>query len=447
MARSDDPRQRYDDARDRIDADRDDPISERDADAILSVLDGLDPMNPTAGTGDGVSNNTLGVYAERLRLFAHAVEYELATADADDVAGTMVALRDGDPDVAPDDGYAKSTLRQYRAALGTFYRYHDDHGVDPDEIPVPETDNGAGKAVDPRDMFGTEEVEALRDATTDERERALLELLIYTGQRLRVIQQLTIRDVDEKDGWLYVPDVDGTKGASGKRPLLGAREYVRRWLDYHPCPDDPDAALLTAKPEHGGGGEPGEPLSASTLRYHLKKLADRADIENVASDGGNRVRPHMFRHYFTTVAKRDFGLDDAYIKRLRGDAPDSNVMETTYQHLTDEDAAEAARAAAEGREPETPGEALTRDLCSTCGELLPEGAKACPACGELYAPDAEAAKEQLERDMFDRAAEAEPGSEAADDVEAFKEAMQNDPEFAAEVAEAAAEALRGDDDE
>lgn len=406
MARSDDPRQRYEDARERIKKDCSNGlIDESDADSIFDTLDGLDPMHPDSGTGDTVRNNTLGVYAERLRLFAKATEYELTAADAADVTDTMVAFRDGDPEVAPDDGYAKSTLRQYRAALGAFYR-HEGHSIDPEEIRVPKTDKGTNKAVDPRDMFDEDEVEALRDATGDERERALLELLIYTGQRLRVIQQLTIRDVDVEDGWLYIPDVDGTKGASGKRPLLGARTYVRRWLDYHPCPDDPDAALLTAKPKHGGGGEPGEPLSASTLRYHLNNIAERAGVENVASDGGNRVRPHMFRHYFTTVAKRDFGLDDAYIKRLRGDAPDSNVMETTYQHLTDEDAAEAARAAAEGREPEMPGEALTRDLCATCGEVLPEDAKACPACGAVFTPDAQSVQESIRSDLHDHYSEA-----------------------------------------
>ena len=34
-------------------------------------------------------------------------------------------------------------------------------------------------------------------------------------------------------------------------------------------------------------------------------------------------------------------MDDAYVKHLRGDSPGSNVMETTYRHLSDDDAKSA----------------------------------------------------------------------------------------------------------
>jgi hypothetical protein len=240
-------------------------------------------------------------------------------------------------------------------------------------------------------MFTVEEVDAMRDAIGSPRERCLFELLAHTGQRIRAIQTLRIKDVDPKEGvfWLN-DDADGLKGASGKRPLLGASEYVYQWLEYHPT-GEPDDYLLTALPKHGGGGEPGEMLSQRTIQYHLTKIADEAGVDK-------DVHPHIFRHYFTTIAKRDYGMDDAHIKRLRGDAPGSNVMETTYRHLTDEDTIEHAQAKREGREPETESP-LTPQVCPTCQTELSPDARACERCGTVFTPDAKSAEEQIQDDM------------------------------------------------
>jgi len=184
--------------------------------------------------------------------------------------------------------------------------------------------------------------------------------------------------------------VDGLKGAEGKRPLLGAEAYVRRWLDYHPT-GEPEDILIT--PSTNGGGTPGDPLSQDTIRHHLNKIADNADVSK-------DVHPHIFRHYFTTIAKRDYDLDDAYIKHLRGDAAGSNVMETTYRHLSDADAVEHAAAKFRGEEPERDTD-LTPDRCPTCGEILDPGAKACSMCGTLFSMDGAAAREKVRESMRD----------------------------------------------
>ncbi|MDZ7702352.1 MAG: hypothetical protein U5J98_09995 [Halobacteriales archaeon] len=84
-------------------------------------------------------------------------------------------------------------------------------------------------------------------------------------------------------------------------------------------------------------------LTQESMRYHLRKIARHADVEK-------DVHPHVFRHYFTTIAKTRYGLDDAYIKHLRGDSSGSRVMETTYRHLSDEDVIETVTALHEGRE-------------------------------------------------------------------------------------------------
>lgn len=423
MARSDDPRQQYLDERRRITGDFRDPGPDKkvdalpavDADPILEVLDALDetkgtPIYRPNGRIETKTNNTLRTYAARLRLVAGELDTPLLELPTEDVAGSMDDLADGTADVAPSGGYADGTLTQYRAALVAFYRYHDT-AVDADRIPLPASARDDSGAFDGREMFDEDEVDRLREAVTDTRTRALLELMIYTGQRLRVIQRLTVDHVDLYDGstgTIRIPDVDGTKGASGKRPLLGARRYVRDWLNLHPCPDDRDAALITTSPGNSNRGEPGEPLATSTIRYHLKRLADEAGIDR------DRMYPHHFRHYFTTVAKRDFGMDDAHIRKLRGDSPGSRVMETTYQHLSDEDAIRAAEEASGmvDEDDEEDATAFTPPVCPTCERVLSRGAKACQDCGEVFRPDAEATRRELQQQAESRMVEVETPKEA-----------------------------------
>lgn len=427
MGRTDDPRYRYQRARERIDeAVGDGRVAEGDAEAVKEVLDALDADNPAYvfqvnGSTETKTNNTLASYAQRLRMASAGITGSLFEQDTDSINQLMGRLATGDHTLGPSDGYANNTLGNYQSALKAFYRYHDGHNVDPEEIPVAA---GDATSVDSRDMFTQDEVDAMRDVIDHPRERCMFELLANTGQRIRVIQTLRIRDVDVADGifWLN-DDADGLKGASGKRPLLGAGEYVHQWLEYHPT-GDPEDALITSLPKNGGGGKAGEQLTQRTIQYHLNRIADDAGIDK-------DVHPHIFRHYFTTIAKRDYGMDDAHIKRLRGDAPGSNVMETTYQHLTDEDSIEHAKAKHEGREPETESP-LTPQVCPTCKTELDHDAKACGRCGAVFSPDAKAAQDMIE-------AQEREAKEQADTLEEYKDVdqvadlLQSNPEFAAEL--------------
>lgn len=403
-------------------------VSEADYEAIRELLDALDPEVPGTvfrANGNGretKQSKTLSNYTGRLRLAATEVDGDLLEQDTDSINDLMADMASGDAEVAPEGGYQKGSVGQYQSVLKAFYRYHDGHDVDPEEIPVFAPDKSP---VDDRDMFTVDEVEAMRDAIDSPRERCLFEMLAYTGQRIRAIQTLRIKDIDLEQGVLYLNDnEEGLKGSSGKRPLLGSQEYVRRWLDYHPT-GEPDDYLIT--PQATGGGEPGGMLTQDTIRYHLKKAADKAGVEK-------DVHPHIFRHYFTTIAKRDYDLDDAYIKHLRGDSPGSNVMETTYRHLSDGDAIEHAEAKFAGREPETESP-LTPEACPVCSEILEPESKACGRCGAVFTPDAASVEEQLEQDIKQDYRETDP--EDMDDMEFIEEFDERtrDPEFKAALLE------------
>lgn len=210
-------------------------------------------------------SKTLTNYAGRLRLAVIEVEGDLLDQTTESIDHLMADMAGGDAEVAPADGYSRGSVGQYQSALKAFYRYHEGHEVDPEEIPVFASED---TSVDERDMFTVEEVQVMRDAIDSPRERCLFELLAYTVQRIRSIQTLRSKDIDLEDGVLYLNEnVEELKGAKGERPLLGAEAYVRRWMDYHPT-KEPEEYLIT--PQATGGGEPGGMLTQDTIRYHLR---------------------------------------------------------------------------------------------------------------------------------------------------------------------------------
>jgi len=432
---SDDPRKQYQAELDTLRRFTDEGrVTTADADAIREFLrakDGGD-MAVTDPEGETLEPSSLAAYGQGLRLVASRHDTPLIDTDADELNEFMQSCRDGDAPGVKDSGLSVNTLGQQQSALRKFYRFHDHLGVTPEDIIILRAER---TPVDERDLFSREEIEAMRDVIDNPRDRCLFELLVYTGQRIRAIQTLRVKDVDttEAEGGVFYlnTDEDGLKGATKngmKRPLLGAKRAVYDWLQYHPT-GDPEDYLITVRPS-ANRGEPGSTLHQTTIGRILKGIAKDAGVKG----GPDRVNPHLFRHYFVTVAKREYGLDNDTIKRLIGHGPGSKVMETTYAHLTDEDYIEKAEVGAGLREPDD-DESLTPNICPTCDENLSPGAKACPACGTVFAPDAKAVKDQVDEDVWDSKGEASGKDENA--VNKLKDLLYEYPELYEELTDRA----------
>lgn len=389
--RADDPLHKFEKEKARL---KDSGLSEADTEAAGEFLEALNPDNLqyTYRNGEGevetLSHGTLEAYGRALRLIRKNTTgdlVDLTNAELNEVFQTFA------------DELSTQTVRQRQAAAIKFYRYHD-LDVDPEEITLVKNDDN-GPAVDDRDTFTREEAMDLREACDNQRDRALIDLLLYTGQRIRAIQTLRVKDVDPEEGVYWVnAEETGLKGSEGKRPLLGAKEAVRQWLEYHPT-GNPEDYLITPLPSATNTTGKGDYLSMPAIRRRLQVLGERAGIDKP-------VNPHNFRHYFTTVAKKEYGMDDSTIKYLLGHAPRSTIMETTYQHLSAEDHIEAARVAAGEKRPE-PERNLTPDFCPTCQHNLRPGAKACDRCGTVFTPDAKSAQDQIKGEVRDAKDEAE----------------------------------------
>ena len=240
---------------------------------------------------------------------------------------------------------------------------------------------------------------------------------------------LRLRDIDLDNAAFYLnEDAGDLKGANGKRPLLYAEKAVREWYNQHPCAD-PEAHFITHR--YDWDNKPysaGERLDGSTIYRQLQRIGERAGVEKP-------MNAHNFRHTFVTVCKRNYGMDNDTIKRLIGHRPDSNIMEATYSHLTDDDVIAAAEQSVGIREDE-PESPLTPEICDICGEPVPTpNAKACPSCGTVFTPDAKAATDKIEDSVKHSYRETNPGdAETMEKIDMLDELL-TDPEVKAALLE------------
>lgn len=414
------PETKYQAERRRItDAVDDDNLTAADRDHILEFLDALDPnhYNQQAVGIDTKTYSTLEAYGQNLRLTAAAADKpltELSARELNDVYSDMA------------DSLSQNTVQQRQASARVFYRYHDDFGVDPEAIYMAKNEP---TPVDPRDLFTRDEIDAMRDATDNARDRAIIELMLYTGQRIRAIQTLRVQDVEVTDGKFYLnPDAFGLKGAKGMRPLLVAKGSVSEWMDYHPAPNDPDAYFITKLPD-SGRGSPQEPLYQSTINRAIKRVAEEAGIERWE----DRAHAHNLRHTFVRWAYVNRDMDLATIKWMMGHAKDSRTLEETYFNILDKDHATKAMEAAGVQTPDDE-EDITPAACPVCEYALPNHAKACPRCGTVLTPDAAAAQDDIRAEIRKSKDQADTLDEyrETDDLEQF---VSDNPRFAMELAE------------
>lgn len=361
-----------------------DPADRRDRQ--LDKLDELEPatadaLRTFAETLQGQKTpQTVTNYVRCLRLMAER-GCDPTTADAETVNAFMADLYDD------GDGRSVNTVMGYQSAVRAFHR-ETDTAVDPEEIQVYTRDRTP--ATDAADIFTEDEIFRLRDAvgrTRDPvRNRAFLELLIYTGQRLHALLTLRVEDVDADDGCFYLNDsVDGLKGATQRgrrRPLFGARKYVREWVEAHPASEGwlfiGDPASWRPGDGHWGG---------TSARALLDRLGELAEV-------GKPVNPHAFRHYCVTVLRRDYDLGWDRIHALMGVKRGSDIAETTYAHVDDGSLLRDIEVELGFAEAENGGR-LTPPTCPTCGEALKRSWRQCPACREVFAPDAASIDERL----------------------------------------------------
>lgn len=347
----------------------DGPLTERDKGLITQFIDHQKANNRTQGT--------IYVNVDHLVRFAERAGSSLCELTERDIQETLDAMGSGSHPDVKDDGIG---LKNYQNPLRLFYEFHADLGVRKDSIDLDQPD---GRSLEPEDLLYEEEVDALLNACqrANIRDMAFVALTLATGQRIDAIRTLRLKHVKDEGRTMEIQlntEEGALKGASGSKPLLWAKHYVRPWVRSHPHKGNPDAALFCPNTAQGNGAspDPTEPMHQETFRKNLHRRAEDAGIEK-------RVYPHLLRHCAITRMVQE-GLTEQQIKQIVGWNLDSSQF-STYANLADELSNDSIR---EQLGMPTTGEKTwvgrpSLNQCPECGDMTGD-AERCPTCQTAF---------------------------------------------------------------
>lgn len=317
-----------------------------------------------------VSNRTGESQLRSLRL-AHDRGLNLLGASADAVNDFMYDFVDGRLDEY-DGTISKPGATNYQAALRNFYRFCTEPGQAegrPDVVVEWPADGihmfteRSKPRHDEADRFEDAEIDALREATVKtrnpRRDRAFLELVAGTGQRIYALVTLRVGDLrlEPGDGPPHIllnPAIrdDGDKGAianAGRwRPIVSNPAPIREWIEHHPLRDDAtrnqygidepfeDCYAFIGDVSHPDT-EPSQAWHETAAGKMLKRLKSRTESMPGVETVTKPVNVHNFRHWAYTKSKA-LDIDESDRRKVFGWAPGSDTGEETYGHTTSEEA-------------------------------------------------------------------------------------------------------------
>lgn len=209
-----------------------------------------------------------------------------------------------------------------------------------------------------------EEIEKLYSACRDLTDLLIVSLLFETGLRANELLSITGEDVDISKREVIVRNA---KYGKERTVFLGeiSAEAVKRRL------------MIMGKEKNRRLIE----LSYNGLYKRLKSLAKRAGLDE------RKIRPHILRHTFATVAIRR-GISLPALQRILGHS-DIKVTQV-YMHLVKDDIKKEyvekfsslnTTKTIEPNEKELETKETGFNFCPNCGRKLIPGSKFCPYCG------------------------------------------------------------------
>ncbi|WP_049970542.1 tyrosine-type recombinase/integrase [Haladaptatus cibarius] len=376
------------------------PIPDADRTAILAFIQHEDAQGK-------VNTGTMVNHINRLRLAAERSDTPLTAMDEKSAVDALLFSLKHDHDLS------EGTLRNYRKALRKFFRHRDEDWAEDITIGVSPERN-----VDPNELLTDEEIEALLDAASHPRDKALVSLIADTGLRIGAIASLRLRDIDltERAGTVSINEEANVKGASGTVPLTWSRGYIANWLDVHPRSNEDEAALFH-KVRFVEDGEDGA-MSYQYLGRRIKWIGDEAGIDR------ERLNTHNFRKTAISRWIRE-GLNEQAIKHRATWVKDSSQFEV-YSGVRDEELNESILAHYDLVDEEGEASRPDIDACPQCRTPLRRGSRFCPGCGAPLTQGAAETVTDAEDDLFaDGSSDLNPGSRAT--IRELHAALQDDP--------------------
>jgi integrase len=226
---------------------------------------------------------------------------------------------------------SKATVHSYMRAINSFLTWARAQG---------EASAARGRLPSMRkrvlDTLTRDEIQAMEDAATSERDKLIVRLLADTGLRLGELLALRADNI-RSEGGKHVLKIPGRERAGGRSAWVGGKGDRERLVPISPTlarrlrryaergrPDaTSDRLFLTLRRGRASGQLDG--LTESAVEQMIRNLAVTAGIKK-------RVYPHLLRHSFATEYLRRGG-NPILLQQILGHSSLAMITQT-YQHLT-----------------------------------------------------------------------------------------------------------------
>lgn len=207
---------------------------------------------------------------------------------------------------------AKATLNQRKSMIRSFFKWLQEEGyidTDPSVRIKRVAENQR-----PREAYKDTQIEHLRNACSNKRDKAIIDVFNSTGIRVAELCELNRNSVDMLSREIIVHG----KGDKWRKVYMDARAVVslQDYLDSRK--DNSDALFVSTR-------HPFNRLHTSGVRRTLKKISETTNVNNVI--------PHRFRHTLATSCVKN-GMPIESVQVLLGHTNLSTTMR--YTHIANE---------------------------------------------------------------------------------------------------------------
>jgi site-specific recombinase XerD len=213
------------------------------------------------------------------------------------------------------------TKHDYKICLKRFYKWLNGDEDFPDTVRWIKSTVKKNDERLPDDLLTEEEVDALVNASTKTRDKALVRCLYESGCRIHELLNLQIKQITF-DEYSPIITIHGKTGARRLR-LIDKQGLLKAWLQSHPFKDNPDAYVWISMAVN----KTNKPLEYHAIVKILRELAKRCGLKK-------KVNPHNFRHSRATHLA--IKLTEAQMKQMFGWTQSSD-MASVYVHLSGRD--------------------------------------------------------------------------------------------------------------
>src|SRR5215472_1333168 len=214
---------------------------------------------------------------------------------------------------------SKATVHSYMRAINSFLTWARAQG---------EASAARGRLPSMRkrvlDTLSRDEIQAMEDAATTERDKLIVRLLADTGLRLGELLALRADDI-RSDGGKHMLEIPGRQPGGRERlvPISPTQaRRLRRYAERGRPAATSDRLCLTRRRGRASGRL--DALTESAVEQMIRNLAEMAGIKK-------RVYPHLLRHSFAAEYLRRGG-NPILLQQILGHSSLAMITRT-YQHL------------------------------------------------------------------------------------------------------------------